>query len=644
MSKHRGQGAPNREWRTVDLQIHTPASSDYQQPGVSYLDILRRGEARGLDIMAFTDHNTVAGYRKMREEIEELELLERLQRLLAEERERLQEYRRLLGKILVLPGFEFTATFGFHILGIFSPDKDIREIEYILLSLNVPADLLDRGASTVGATADVLTAYRLIDEAGGIAIASHVNSSSGVAMRGFGFGGQTRIAYTQDPHLLALEVTDLDVRGRRSTSAFFNGTKPEYPRQMHCIQGSYAHRLTVDPRNRKNLGVGDRATDLLLDEVSFAALRALFESNDFARSRPHRAAREEAYDFIQSAREEGRTLVQDFHESLSLRGGKLNAIISDVCAFANTNGGTLYVGVSGDPKAPPVGVRSPEEIIRQLQKEIGARISPELRVSADSHSNRGKPVIRLLIPRGDDPPYAVDDNKIFVREEAETGLAVRDEIVQLVLRSARAKFEPPPAWAESSMPPPAADPTAAPTSTPGRAGPSWDRRPTGVPAGPTGASSWDRSSTAVPAGVEVGRAARPEEEPQIRPEGGAGTVIQPPRTGVEIVATEERDGTRYHTVRDLRNGNVVKNVTRSSARRLWHYAITTHEGTPDLSAEGITWAGEIGLWKKYKKAGATRYDLVQRANGGLRVYYGVTDDGIHDGWRAVVSGDDEEGS
>ena len=32
------------------------------------------------------------------------------------------------------------------------------------------------------------------------------------------------------------------------------------------------------------------------------------------------------------------------------------------------------------------------------------------------------------------PPYAVDDNKIYVRSEAETGLAVRDEIVGLVLR------------------------------------------------------------------------------------------------------------------------------------------------------------------------------------------------------------------
>ena len=119
----------------MDLHLHTPASSDYQEPKVTYLDILHTAEARGLDIIAFADHNTVGGLRRLREEIAELELLERLNRLQPEERERLNEYRRLLDKILLLPGFEFTATFGFHILGFFPPETSIRELEHLLLSL-----------------------------------------------------------------------------------------------------------------------------------------------------------------------------------------------------------------------------------------------------------------------------------------------------------------------------------------------------------------------------------------------------------------------------------------------------------------------------------------------------------------------------
>ena len=266
------QSRATLQWRTMDLHIHTPASTDYQQPEVTFLEILQKAEQRGLDIIAITDHNTVAGYRRMKEEIEQLELLDRLNRLLPEERTRLKEYQRLLKEILVLPGFEFTATFGFHILGIFAPDKPIREIEHLLLSLNIPADQIDEGSQTVGATEDVLTAYRLINEAGGLVIAAHANSSNGVAMRGFNFGGQTKIAYTQDPHLHALEVTDLEQRGPRTTAAFFNGTKPEYPRRMHCIQGSDAHRLSTDTSRKKNLSIGERATDVL-PEVSFQALK-----------------------------------------------------------------------------------------------------------------------------------------------------------------------------------------------------------------------------------------------------------------------------------------------------------------------------------------------------------------------------------
>jgi hypothetical protein len=573
------------QWRIMDLHIHTPASIDFQQPEVTPLDLLYRAEARGLDIIAFTDHNTVSGYRQMQEEIQRLKFLEDTRRILPEEQVRLNEYRRLLDKILVLPGFEFTATFGFHILGIFPPDKPVREIEHLLLDLNVPAEHLDRGSETIGATSDVLTAYRVIDEADGMAIAAHANSSNGVAMRGFAFGGQTRIAYTQDVHLLALEVTDLEQKGRHTTAAFFSGTKPEYPRRMHCIQGSDSHRLTADPQRKKVLGLGDRTTEVFLPEVSFDALKELFLSNDFARTRPHRLKAEPAFDFIRAAREEGANLIQDFHESMSVRGGRLYAIMADVCALANTNGGTLFVGMSADARKPVGGVANAEQAIAQLEKEINNRISPPVQCTIDVHETMGKKVLRVLVPRGDDPPYVVEDYKIYVRSESETSLAVRDEIVSLVLRGQN-----------------------------------------------------ERLSQAPPAEIPAKSGQEPAEEAAPQTEGDA------PRTGVEVVSVEERGGTRYFTVRDLRNGNVVKNVTRKSARRLWHYALTQYSQLPaDLNQMGIQWIGNFGLVRREKHGNCDRYDLIQNTSQGYRHYFGVTDDGIHGPWKQLV-GLDEDGS
>jgi hypothetical protein len=578
------------QWYTADLHLHTMASSDFQQPEANFLDILHRAEARGITIIAFTDHNTVAGYRRMQEEVQQLELLEKLKRIMPEEQARLSEYRRLLSKILVLPGFEFTATFGFHILGIFSPEKPVRDIEHLLLDLNIPSDQLDDGSATVGATSDVLTAYRVIDEAGGLVIAAHANSSNGVAMRGFPFGGQTKIAYTQDLHLHALEVTDLEHKGKHTTAAFFSGTKPEYPRRMHCIQGSDAHRLTTDPSRKKNLGVCERTTDVLLPEVSFEALRDLFLSNDFARTRPNRHTAEPVFDFIRAAREEGANIIQDFHESMTVRGGKRYAIIADVCAFANTNGGTLYIGLSADSKKPIAGISDPDQAIAQLEKEISNRLSPPIQCTLDVQETGGKKLVRVLVPRGVDPPYAVDDSKIYVRSEAETGLAVRDEIVGLVLQG------------------------------PGR-----------VP------KPIDALEETLPS-IQEPELAKPllEVSPVVEESNPA------PRTGVEVVSVEERDGGRYYTMRDLRNGNVVKNVTRKSARRLWHYAITSFAELPaDPSKAKIEWDGSLGLLKRRKQGKSTRYDLIQKADGGYRYYFGVTDDGIHGPWKRLVGHEED---
>lgn len=576
MAKKRSR--TSMEWYAVDLHLHTPASSDYQQGGVSFLDILHRAEARNLSMIAFTDHNTIAGYRRMQEQIQQLELLEKLKRILPEENALLTEYRRLQKKILILPGFEFTATFGFHVLAIFPPEKPVREIEHLMLDLGIPPDQLDDGSATVGATEDVLTVYRKANQAGALVIAAHANSSNGVAMRGFPIGGQTRIAYTQDPHLHALEVTDLENKSKHSTAAFFNGTKPEYPRRMHCIQGSDAHRLTPDPTRKKNLGVGDRATDVLLPELSFEALLELFLSNDFARTRPHFAAAEPTYDFIRAAQEEGINIIQDFHESMSVRGGKRYAIIADVCAFANANGGTLYIGITEDPNKPIPGVPDPEQAIAQLEKELSNRISPPLQCTLDVHETRNKKVIVILVPRGDDPPYAVDENKIYIRAESETVLAVRDEIVGLVQRGMKAKFtetateQPRPLPAETVFPPEA-------------------------------------------------------EGPQDRA----------PRTGVEVASIESRGDERYYTMRDLRNGNVVKNVTRKSARRLWHYAITAMDSLPsDLNQARIQWQGNYGLLRSQKQGKNWRYDLIERTESGYRYYFGVTEDGIHGPWKSLV--------
>lgn len=570
------------QFYTMDIHVHTSASADFQTPEATFLDILQRAESRGVNIISFTDHNTVAGYAAVVKEIDQLSLLATTNRILPDEKVRLSEYKRLFEKMLILPGFELTAMLGFHIIGLFSPSKSIREIEHLLIEVGVPPDKLDDGITTVGSTVDVIRAYQLINQAGGIVIAAHANSSNGVAMRGINFGGQTRIAYTQDKNLHALEVTDLEIKSPRSTLSFFNGTKPEYPRRMHCIQSSDSHRLNTDPIHKKNLGVGDRTTDVLLPSLSFESLKELFLANDFSKTRPHRHIEEPVFDYIQTAVEEGPSIVQSFHESIGLKFGKPNAVLNDICAFLNTNGGSIFIGVTPECSNNPPGVNNSAQIISFINKEVEDRISPPVKISIDTQKLRKKDVIQILVPRGDESPYALDENQIFIREETETNLAVRDEIVTLVERRLK--------------------------------------------------KTNFKENQVITQTLET--------EPAIVPTNAKTATVITPKTGVEITDSTERGGKIFYSMRDLRNGNLVKNVTQASARRLWHYAISKYKTIDLIKIDNdVIWKGNFGLLSKYKQGQNDHFDFVLKNGSDYRFFFGVTLDGIDGEWRLFV--DDE---
>jgi len=383
--------------------------------------------------------------------------------------------------------------------------------------------------------------------------------------------------------VVCLEVTDLEKRGRYSTRRFFDGSKPEYPRAMRCIQGSDAHRLMRDPLSRKNLGVGDRVTEILLEEISYQAMAAVIKGKDFSLTRPYRGPASPV-DFVQLAREEGPSIVQSFHKSMAKRGGHLNRILEDVCAMANTNGGTIYVGLSADVKEKIVGVREPKKAINVLETTIARRLAPDPEVNVDILSSQGQPVVRITVPPGREVPYSIDDNRFYVRDEADTTPAVRDEIVRLVERRILGLASERLSGAQLEQPTPE---TVADVTEP----PAEATRKLAQPA--------------------------------------------PPRTGVEIVSSEKRNGTIYHTVRDLRNGNLINNVTRSSARKLWHYAITqVEDGIPNV--DELKWHGNLSLFNLRRRDHHVWYDLAMRDHEGVHVYYGVTDSGLNDQWMELV--------
>jgi hypothetical protein len=101
-----------------------------------------------------------------------------------------------------------------------------------------------------------------------------------------------------------------------------------------------------------------------------------------------------------------------------------------IVAFANTNSGTIFLGV--DDKCEVVGVDcdSPTNKDRELKRirEITTQsIKPVISVSVDFFLYNGKTVLRIFVPRGEQPLYFLN-HEIYVREQTASMKATPEQV------------------------------------------------------------------------------------------------------------------------------------------------------------------------------------------------------------------------
>jgi len=80
----------------------------------------------------------------------------------------------------------------------------------------------------------------------------------------------------------------------------------------------------------------------------------------------------------------------------------LRIIVSNLVAFANTNGGKLIIGF--DERGKIVGIDNIEHA-RQIISKAANTISPPLKINVQSIEIEGKKVLAVEIPKGDSSPY-----------------------------------------------------------------------------------------------------------------------------------------------------------------------------------------------------------------------------------------------
>lgn len=100
----------------------------------------------------------------------------------------------------------------------------------------------------------------------------------------------------------------------------------------------------------------------------------------------------------------------------------------EIVAFANSEGGTILIGVSDDGTIKGVTSKKIEETIMNIcRNNVTPNIIPDFHyVNIDN-----KEVIVLGIPKGLSKPYATVDNKYYIRVGTTKRLASREELLRL---------------------------------------------------------------------------------------------------------------------------------------------------------------------------------------------------------------------
>ncbi len=117
-----------------------------------------------------------------------------------------------------------------------------------------------------------------------------------------------------------------------------------------------------------------------------------------------------------------------------------------IVAFANTDGGKLYIGVADD--GTPVGVDNPDKVILQLTNMIRDSIKPDITMftSASIEETEGKSVVTLCVQKGASAPYyiagkGIRPEGVYVRQGASSVPATKAAILKMIKETDGESYE-----------------------------------------------------------------------------------------------------------------------------------------------------------------------------------------------------------
>lgn len=352
----------------ADLHVHTPASFKcYKGPKTNeeYLEIIKRYIEKKISIIAVTDHNTILGYKTLiniKEDMQnKLKVLEEYASTLggaSNEIERLREKCNLFEEILILPGIEFEAYPGIHLLLIFNPTVKIETIESFLESAGYPPEVQGQENAESSLSLKVVEVMEKATGLGAIVIGAHVDSNKGIY---HDMDGQYRIDIFKNNHLYGIQYTNPKSLGRIKETL----RSPDYCREkpLAFLQCSDYHG------EEGGRPIGSGLTFLKMEEKNFEGVfKALSNSAEYVSP----MAPPEDLSAIKEIVERYSTIAIE-----NIENDNKIEVRKAMSAILNMGKGAIVIGVAPGKEKSYIGIDADkdEEVIASL-KEISESLVP----------------------------------------------------------------------------------------------------------------------------------------------------------------------------------------------------------------------------------------------------------------------------
>lgn len=415
----------------IDLHIHTPASKDYRgrkNDRDEYLSIVRQAKQAGLQVIALTDHNSLAGYWTLMEIKSSLMSQRSALSTITDSRQskakltKVEEELALFEKILILPGIELEVRNGIHVLVVFSDSVSRDILDKFLIDGGFTKDQMGEASPTKLCKWDIIDLFEVTEKLDCLVIDAHTDSDKGMFKTLP--AGTLRADCFRSPRLNAVCYGN---EGQMAKLRAMLETAREYkrPAPLAFVRFSDAHRVEE---------VGSCFTWVKLDRVEFSCIRSAFSNPSEFVSVEEPSLSKILVELLGKKNSFG---IPDLS-------GTNNVLFERyLCALANSFDGFILLGVSENKRLAAIDIgKNPNKervdgLVDEMTKHI-RMIEVSLRLRATIYPLSGNRLVisvhvrkgsTLASIKGDGAIYAIKDAKLATLSGAEIEELIEDRVV-----------------------------------------------------------------------------------------------------------------------------------------------------------------------------------------------------------------------